>query len=175
MVPCLNCVTSTYLPRQSGEFQEHDHSNNAVRFKELLETFGLSQHVAVSTHISGHILDLVITRSIDDLILGPISTSLPLSDHLIVECFVYFPSPLLSKKSVSFRKLKDIDIDTFKSDILSSTLGSEMSWNDLDDLLKHYSSALSEILDKHAPLKTKTLAARGKIPWFSTTIKACSS
>lgn len=82
------------------------HSSNSIRFKELLVTFGFSQLVTVSTHISEHILDLVITRSIDDQILGRISTSLPLSDRLNVEGFVSFPSPFLSNKSVSFRKLK---------------------------------------------------------------------
>lgn len=61
--------------------------------------------------LSGHVLDPVITRSADDQILGPISTSLRSSDYRMVECFVYFPSPVLSKESVSFLKLKGIDIN----------------------------------------------------------------
>jgi hypothetical protein len=70
-------------------------------------------------------------------------------------------------KSVSYRKLKTIDIDAFKSDITSSILCSDTYWSDLGNLSKHYSSTLSEILDKHAPLKTKTLVTHVKIPWFS--------
>lgn len=105
----------------AGDFNFHldlVHSNNSRRFEELLETFSLSQQETVSKHISGHVLDRVITRSTDDQILGPISTSLRCSDHLIVECFVYFLSPFLFKESVSFLKLKGTDIYTFKSDIM---------------------------------------------------------
>ena len=38
-----------------------------------------------------------------------------LSDHLYVECLLHFPSPSLSMKTISFRKLKDIDIDEYAS------------------------------------------------------------
>ena len=107
------------------------HSKDAVSFNEFLETFGLSQYVSVPTHIFGHILDLIITRSTNDLILGPINATLPLSDHFFVECFIRFPSPSISSKSVSYRKLKSIDIDAFKSDITSSVLCSNTHWNEL--------------------------------------------
>ena len=36
---------------------------NAIRFGRLLDTFDLQQHVKAPTHLYGHILDLVITRS----------------------------------------------------------------------------------------------------------------
>ena len=38
-----------------------------------------------------------------------------LSDHLFVECLPHFPSPSFSMKTISFRKLKDIDIDKYAS------------------------------------------------------------
>lgn len=117
----------------AGDFNFHldlVHSNNSRRFKEFLETFGLPQQLTLSTHISRYILDLVINRSVDDQILGSIITLFSLSDHLIVECSVYFPSQPLSKKPVSFCKLEGSDIETFKSDVMSSTLYSDMSCND---------------------------------------------
>ncbi|PFX29714.1 putative RNA-directed DNA polymerase from transposon X-element [Stylophora pistillata] len=157
----------------AGDFNFHMdlvHSNCAIRFKELLETFSLSQHVTMSTHISGHILDLIITRSTSDLILGPINVTLPISDHFFVECFIRFPSSSISTKSVSYRRLKNIDIDAFKSDITSSVLCSDTHWSNLGDLSKQYSSTLTEILDKHAPIKTKTLVTRAKIPWFNADV-----
>ena len=36
---------------------------NAVRFRELLQSFGFIQHVTEPTHARGHALDLVITKS----------------------------------------------------------------------------------------------------------------
>ena len=48
-----------------GERENHDMN----KFLEILETFGLTQHVMVSTHPSHHILDLIITRSSRDIII----------------------------------------------------------------------------------------------------------
>ena len=126
-----------------------------------------SHNVYQCPHIS---LDLIITRSTNDLILGPINATLPLSHHFFVEYFIRFPSPSISSKYVSYRKLKSIDIDTFKSVITSSVLCSNTHWNDLGNLSKLYFSTLSEILDTHAPLKTKTLVTRVKIPWFNADV-----
>ena len=65
------------------------HSKDAVTFNELLDTFGLSQHASVPTHIFGHILDLIITQSTNDLILGPINvTLLPKSINLKQVCVI---------------------------------------------------------------------------------------
>ena len=41
--------------------------NDAKNFTDLLETFGLSQHVTAPTHLSGHTLDLLISRSSNDI------------------------------------------------------------------------------------------------------------
>ena len=54
-----------------GDFNLHVDSPNdaaAIKFIDLLETFGLKQHINVATHQSGHTLDLVITRSDNDLV-----------------------------------------------------------------------------------------------------------
>lgn len=54
----------------TGNFNFHldDPSDgDAKRFIDLLETFDLLQHVMVSTHSSDHILELVISRSFNDI------------------------------------------------------------------------------------------------------------
>ena len=99
---------------------------------ELLETFGLRQHVNVPTHSSGHTLVLIITRScLDITITEPTTTSL-LSDHLFVECKLDVPRPNLSVKELRFRKLKQINLNSFKDDILSSELYSRTTWQDIN-------------------------------------------
>ena len=42
--------------------------SDRARLLEILEAMGLEQHVDKPTHVSGHILDLVITRKFDELI-----------------------------------------------------------------------------------------------------------
>ena len=52
-------------PAVCGDFNIHVDVDdvNAVRRNQLLQSFGYIQHVTGSTHIAGHTLDLVITRS----------------------------------------------------------------------------------------------------------------
>ena len=68
---------------------------DAKKFADLMNTFGLIQHVHVPTHSSGHTLDLIITRSINDVtITSPLAT-FALSDHFFVECLldIHRPTP----------------------------------------------------------------------------------
>ena len=56
----------------TGDLNVHvDDSNdeNASHFLDMLESMGLIQHVNVPTHKHGHVLDLVITRQCDSIIL----------------------------------------------------------------------------------------------------------
>ena len=54
---------------------------HTVKFYQLLATHGLKQHVAQSTHVNGHLLDVVIAH--DQTTVGPLTVDPPgiLSDH----------------------------------------------------------------------------------------------
>ena len=70
----------------SGDFNLHLddlRDNDTKKFMDLLETFSLSQHVSGPTHLSGLTLDLIITRSSDDIVLASPKTTFPISDHLL--------------------------------------------------------------------------------------------
>ena len=57
---------------------------HAESFGDLIDSFGLAQHVHFETHVQGHTLDLVITRKMDSIIQdAPISGSF-LSNHATV-------------------------------------------------------------------------------------------
>ena len=110
------------------------------KFIDLLETFGVLQHIMLPMHSSGHILDLLISRSSNDInVLSTCVSSFPTSDHHFIECKLSFPGPHLSKQEVSFHKLRQINLETFKTDIASSDLCS-LTWSNLDDLAKCYDS-----------------------------------
>ena len=100
----------------------------------LLETFSLSQHVSGPTHLSGHTLDLIITRSSDDIVLASPKTTFPISDHFIIQCPIGFSRPALSCKKMTFRKLKSIDIAAFSADIASSMFCAGVHWDNIDAL-----------------------------------------
>ena len=84
--------------------------------------FNMKQHVAVPTHRSGHILDLVISRKdaevlkVNELVV----MQQLISDHKAL-CFqLYFQKPLNERKSVLSRQFRNFDIESFLKDSLSS-------------------------------------------------------
>ena len=147
----------------------HDH-NDSVKFMDLLVSTRLVQHVNTPTHQRGHILDLIITREVDSLVHKPPISDCLLSDHCTVLCNLSLLKPSLTVKEISYRKLKAIRLEAFKDDLELSDLCRNTPQN-LDDLVACYNSTLTSILDKHAPLITKTVTVRGQVPWFNDDIK----
>ena len=57
-------------------------------------------------------------------------------------------------------------------DIKNSCLVDPVSvGGDLDALTRKYNTVLSELLDKHAPLKKRTITLRPAAPWYNNTIR----
>ena len=157
-----------------GDFNIHvDVSDDidACRFLGLLDSVGLDQHVSVPTHISGHTLDLIITRNSDQLLVSSTWTDYLFSDHLPVHCNIQVEKPLLKSKQISFRKLKSIDISSLRDDLKSDLCSNTIDSLELNDLVTRYDEALSSALDRHAPLINKTVTKRPIVPWFNNEIK----
>ena len=124
----------------SGDFNFHvddPSDNDAKTFTDLLETFGLLQHVTVPTHLSGHTLDLLISRSSNDINVHLIQSTFFVSDHCFVECNLSFPCPNSVTKELQYRKMKHLNLQAFKADITRSSLCNDPC-SDLDDLTKSY-------------------------------------
>ena len=97
----------------SGDFNFHldDPSDaDARKFMELMDTFGLLQHITTPTHVSGHTLDVIISRSSNDINVLPPKSTYYISDHCFTECPLSIPGPNMLVKEVSYRKFKQIRI-----------------------------------------------------------------
>ena len=121
--------------------------------------FDLVQNVSIATHQSGTSLDWIITRY-DDIILKnqPVACSL-VSDHFAVKCEMNPPVLNESRKTISYRKVKDIDLDNFKKDISELSVVKAPP-DDLDSLVHEYNKQLGCLFDKHAPIITKNVRNR---------------
>ena len=155
-----------------GDFNIHfdetnDHESKC--FKKILETFDLIQHVQGPTHRCGHTLDLMITRK-NDNILSDCCIKLAVSDHNAIVAKLTIPRPQKEQKIVKFRKLNKIPIETFITEIEQSDLLQKPE-QDLNDLVCQYNTALTTILDKYAPIKTKRVICRPENPWFCDKIR----
>ena len=97
-------------------------SHHTETFTDILTSFGFLQHVNFPTHIHGHWLDLCITRSVSHIV-SSILPSHGLSDHLTV--IAELQSDLhrhTAKKQITYRRINQIDINNFKTDIVKSQL-----------------------------------------------------
>jgi len=85
---------------------------DAIKFLDLLECMGLTQHVIRPTHPCGHtLLHEIITRDLDSLVqTSPISDSF-LSDHCTVLSELTLRMPATTVKEVCYRETKATDID----------------------------------------------------------------
>ena len=155
-----------------GDFNVHlDSSSNAetTQLTNLLNAFGLVQHVKNSTHIDGHTLDLVVSRESDDIVQS-CDVGAFASDHNTIHISLRAGQVHPPMKRTSFRKIKSISSHDFSEDIQSSTLTRPLPSN-VDDAVRLYNNVLQELLDKHAPLKTQTIAQRPQQPWMNEDIR----
>ena len=131
-------------------------SPTVSEFKSVIDSCCLSQHIDFPTHLHGHTLDLLMAPS-EFSAISDVKGSDFISDHKIISCVVDFPSldaPI--QKVVTFRQYHKLNIDKFRSDLLTIPCVSSPS-DDIDLLHEQYMSGLSGLLDIPAPVKTKQL------------------
>lgn len=156
-----------------GDFNFHMNKTDdpsAIKFRELLKEFCLEQHVTEPTSKTHNMLDLVITRENNEILNTSPKVKNFISDHAAILCHLKFQKLKTQHKEFSYRATKDIDIPSFKKDIVNSDLVSNPE-TDLDKLVKQYNSVLAEILDKHAPLKICKGKIRDPMPWYNKSVK----
>ena len=74
--------------------------------------------------------------------------------------------PSFSTKELTYHHYKAIDIESFIYDIVQCRL-LNIGTQDVDELAETYNTVLSKLLDKHAPIKKKTITIHAAAPWYS--------
>ena len=88
--------------------------------------------------------------------------------HFAIRFDVSLARPPVSRVQTRLRKIRQINTEEFRRDILSSNLTHPC--DDLDKYVSNYNSVLSEVLDKHAPLITRCVIQRPNSPWYNETL-----
>jgi hypothetical protein len=142
---------------------------DTIKFMELLNSFDLKQHVKCPTHVSGNTLDLIITKAEMSFSISEPTESWYISDHCFVDANLGLKKPVHQIKEVTFRKIRNIDQSSFTDD-LTSIVNDLSEIENIEVLTDEYNKRLAKCLDKHAPLKTKQITVRKKLPWYSQDI-----
>ncbi|XP_047668256.1 uncharacterized protein LOC125141031 [Tachysurus fulvidraco] len=150
-----------------GDFNIHMddvHNNLAKEFTSCLDSFGLQQHVNFPTHIKGHTLDLICCSGVSPDNLN--ADFFPCTDHLLLSFNVDLPHfKSKSSRIISFRKIKDNNLDNLSVSIAS--LPRADSCSTPDNLFSQYNSSLHNLLNTFAPVKTRTVSFTVTAPWFT--------
>ena len=155
-----------------GDFNFHleSTSSNSKTFNSLIDSFDLTQKVNFPTHIYGHTLDLLLTKSNNDHI-SNVHTTDAFSDHFSFTCTLHLPTPRSQiNATVSFRKYHKINKEKMKTDLIASDLINNPS-KDADTLNEQYHSTLTTLIDKHAP-HTKHTKAKYIPGWVNEAVIA---
>ena len=153
-------------------------SDDAIRFSDLLDSYGLTQHVRQPTNAFNNILDLVITsdnsqnnKAVYNPFISDVGVSnVSLSDHYLVRFQINLIKCATKKtKKMYHRHYKSMDLLAFRED-LSMLLVQQLSDNKqalfgIRSVI--FNNSLSNLLDLHAPLKEKMVKAVPAGSWFN--------
>ena len=126
------------------------------RLHDVLLIYNLEQHVQVSTHELGHVIDLIITR--DDVIylISKVNVLLQcISDHSLVAFTIKMQRENKAKHTYCYRNIKNIDFDTFKSNIrLSRLYDTSLFSLSVDEYTDVFDNEVRRLLDEATPIRT---------------------
>ena len=145
------------------------------RLDDVLLTYNLTQHVQVSTHELGHVLDLIITMGdVIDLISNVNVSSHCISDHSLVACIIKMRREKQAKHTYCYRNIMNIDLDTFKSSIRFSRLYDTSLFSlSADEYTDVFDNDVRRRLDEAAPIRTAVKRpALNDCRWMSDEVRA---
>jgi hypothetical protein len=159
-----------------GDFNIHldqPHKSEVSRFNTITSSFGLQQHVKRATHRDGHIIDLVLTRSEDDLVrLCDVGLYFG-SDHRMVSCILQQRKPPPLRSTCTLRDFRKVVPSAFQCDLklqLHEIWPADLS-PDVNDLLEFFENASRQVLDTHAPESTRSRTIRPRPKWYDDDIR----
>jgi hypothetical protein len=175
----LEAVTSYHTTViVTGDFNIHVNNASdaaAHRLLDLLDAFGLRQHISGSTHAGGHTLDLLITEAScipTDVIVDPPGM---FSDHsLITSRFeLAKPAPTVQQHQI-LRRPRLTDYTAFLDSVRRSVLClAHVNGRSAADLCELYHNVMRTIYDTLAPPALTTVTRRSTSPWFDGECRAC--
>ena len=160
-----------------GDFNvwiDMENDKNADHLRTIMNACGMNQQVAQSTHRCGHTLDHIYFNEFQITVEHQVITdNLGLTtDHFPI--VIKLPSNKTNekKRTTQFRKLNNINMNAFRTDLQNScdTL-MQIEDSNFVTLCTRY-HALSSVVDKHAPIKRKTIK-NTESSWIDQDYKKC--
>ena len=139
-------------------------------FNDFLDNFNLANTVNFPTHCQDTTLNLVVQDEGSDIIVSTKHGHL-VSDHNLVLFEASTSNQMNNFKTVSSRKLKAIDMTKLSYYLETNIINDDPMNMDFNRAVKVYGEVLRSALQEIAPIMTKQVKIKKKLPWFSSNIK----
>ena len=155
-------------------FASSQPDNNTALLSNLADVYGLYQLIKDPTRVtctSSTLIDVIFTNYLDRVVCSGVS-HVSLSDHSLVYAFrkISIDPSFKGHSTITYRKFKNFDSASFRSDISRQNWDSVNNYDDSNDMWDVWKSLFFQCVDKHAPLRTKRVRAV-KSPWITPQLK----
>ena len=154
-----------------GDFNthfEHTETPDNILLSGLMSSYGLSQLINGPTHKRGHTLDLVFLNmfEVQSSITTPIDFGV--GDHFPVYLKLNNVQNGIDHTTnrKAYRNLRGINLAEFSSEICSQL--DDLHNLDFPTHYQNFFSITNETLNRHAPLKIKTVSTKKEVPWLDS-------
>ena len=117
-------------------------------------------------------LDVCITSTPEKIISSGV-IHLGISDHSIIYAIRKLNCILKTRAqtSVEYRNFKNFNAESFLSDLYILLWTEIDNKENVDAMWECWKSLFVQVLDKHAPLKTRRVRKRGSVPWINKDVR----
>ena len=140
---------------------------DAVNFLDMTIKLGLKQHLKFVIHTLGNRHDLIFMEVISEIGIAEFKLDSSISDHCNVLCTLTLKREDIQRKTITYRKLKDIDIDRMTKWVKATC----RSDGNLVERLMDFDKALRNAFIIHAPLQKKQITICKIVPWFTDDVR----
>ena len=119
--------------------------HNTKKFKDVLESFALKQHITAPTgptHKCGHTIGLLITKEHENAFSNLEVHDPVISDHSCLSFDLDNSKPPFPREEVTYRKIKDMDLSAFHSDLKMEIAKLDMENCTVSELVDNYNTII---------------------------------
>ena len=164
MLEILSVMHENFVLSGDINFHLETDENYVSGLKDIFTMFNLVQYVNVPTHKHGHTLDLILAQNDGPKISSVKCTNVELSDHFMLTFQVEASVSEYAIKTITYRNFGRVNCDRFKAEVTEAYGG--ITGSTLAEKVTNYNKVMKELVDKHAPLKTKNIKIVPNSPWF---------
>ena len=141
-----------------------------------MELYQLTQVIDDPTRITEctkSLIDVCITSSPEKVISSGV-IHLGISDHSLIYAIrkLNYVPKTGSRNQIEYRNFKHFNAQSFLNDLYILPWSELDNKQNVDEMWECWKSLFIQVLDKHAPLKTKRVRKKGSVPWINKDIKA---